>query len=109
MASWPRKNFQSSKWTRWWDAFSREWETDPPAWLTKFHKGGSLGYLGLLDLGPVEKVVAPDYVFGGNCFLPKHLVFSLGDFILTEFRRTNFGIVETAKDRTHGQICSRRP
>ncbi len=57
-----------------------EWETDPPDWFTYLQNGGLLSYLGLLDLGPSERAVAPKYVFGGNCFLPKHLVFSLGGF-----------------------------
>lgn len=56
------------------------WETPPPGWLQKSAKGGSYSYLGLLDLGPVEKTVEPAFVFGGNCFLPKELIFSLGGF-----------------------------
>lgn len=57
-----------------------EWGTNPPAWLINLKRNGTLSYLGLLDLGPTEREVAPKYVFGGNCFFPKHLLFSLGGF-----------------------------
>ena len=42
--------------------------------------GGTLPISGLLDLGTVKKIVRPTYVFGGNCFLPKSLIYSLGGF-----------------------------
>jgi glucosyl-dolichyl phosphate glucuronosyltransferase len=51
-----------------------------PLWLQKYLRGGTLPYLGLLDLGTVKKIVRPTYVFGGNCFLPKPLIYSLGGF-----------------------------
>jgi glycosyltransferase involved in cell wall biosynthesis len=57
-----------------------KWEAQPPQWLLEMIKEGVYGYLGLLDLGAATKPVEPTTVFGGNCFLPKRLVFELGGF-----------------------------
>ncbi|MCX5829831.1 MAG: glycosyltransferase [Deltaproteobacteria bacterium] len=57
-----------------------KWEAKPPEWLLKMASNGVFGYLGLLDLGGEKKPIDPMLVFGGNCFLPKKIVFSLGGF-----------------------------
>ena len=56
------------------------WDTPPPPWILNAIKRGTLSYLGLLDLGTNVKKVAPAFVFGGNCFLPRKLIFTLGGF-----------------------------
>jgi glucosyl-dolichyl phosphate glucuronosyltransferase len=56
------------------------WEKKPPKWLLRLGSDEMFPYLGLLDLGPHRKTVDPLMVFGGNCFLPKELVFRLGGF-----------------------------
>jgi glycosyltransferase involved in cell wall biosynthesis len=57
-----------------------KWEADPPAWLRHMVGKGIFSHLGLLDLGPVAKEIDPLFVFGGNCFLPRKLIFDLGGF-----------------------------
>jgi glycosyltransferase involved in cell wall biosynthesis len=57
-----------------------KWEAEPPDWLLAMVQNGVYGYLGLLDLGHSAKLVDPAWVWGGNCFLPRELVFDLGGF-----------------------------
>jgi glycosyltransferase involved in cell wall biosynthesis len=56
------------------------WEAKVPDWLEMMNKNGVLGYLGLLNLGEDRIRIDSCLVFGGNCFLPKHLLFDLGGF-----------------------------
>jgi len=56
------------------------WEAEVPDWLGMMNKDGVLGYLGLLNLGEDRIRIDSCLVFGGNCFLPKRLLFDLGGF-----------------------------
>lgn len=57
-----------------------KWEAASPDWLLAMIQDGVYSDLGLLDLGSIVKPVDPFLVFGGNCFLPRRLVFDLGGF-----------------------------
>jgi hypothetical protein len=56
----------------------------PPAWVAHFYADCPYGrlccYLGLLDYGDAVKPISPFYIFGGNAFLRRDLIFSLGGF-----------------------------
>jgi len=56
------------------------WEGRPPAWLRSLVDDGVYPPLGLLNLGEKRRAVDPLTVFGGNCFLPRRLIFELGGF-----------------------------
>lgn len=56
------------------------WEVEPPKWLRALSRDGVFSHLGLLDLGSNAKSIDPFMVFGGNCFLPRSLVFDLRGF-----------------------------
>jgi Glycosyltransferases involved in cell wall biogenesis len=58
---------------RWVDAF-------PPSWMMRMMDGGVLAHLGLMDLGDDQKEINPFLVFGGNFFIAKDLLFTLGGF-----------------------------
>lgn len=57
------------------------WEASPPSWLkalfANYPEGRVLGYLGLIDLGEKVKAISEQFVFGGNCFVHKDVVFKL--------------------------------
>lgn len=57
-----------------------QWQDAPPDWLMEMIDGGVMGYLGILDLGLTTQAVEPNYVFGGNSFFPRELIFRLGGF-----------------------------
>lgn len=61
-----------------------KWEAEPPGWLaalwSKGEHGSACWYLGLLDLGDLVKPIEPSCVFGGNCFIKKEILYSLGGF-----------------------------
>ncbi len=57
-----------------------KWLDEPPAWIQLMLHHGVLGTLGLLNLGPDFREVPHHRIYGGNCFIPKTLVFDLGGF-----------------------------
>jgi glycosyltransferase involved in cell wall biosynthesis len=59
-----------------------KWEQSPPAWLESMvsKSKGIFCYLGFFNLGSEVQNIPPTYVFGGNCFIFKQLVFDLGGF-----------------------------
>ena len=61
------------------------WETNQkPDWLKFFWDEKKdfniFSHLGLIDLGNEKKVVSANFIFGGNCFIQKKILFKFGGF-----------------------------